>query len=99
MTDGENRLTLTAQPMSVHHEIEPVYITGEFGVAAQSAGFKVIPAAPLALGSYWGLLALVFMMAFLIWRLFDEEKFLAKNLAGYVEYQKKVRHRLIPYVW
>jgi protein-S-isoprenylcysteine O-methyltransferase Ste14 len=54
---------------------------------------------PLALGSYWGLLALVFMMSFLTWRLLDEEKFLAMNLPGYVEYQEKVRHRLVPYVW
>jgi protein-S-isoprenylcysteine O-methyltransferase Ste14 len=54
---------------------------------------------PLALGSYWGLLALLFMMSFLIWRLFDEERFLAKNLPGYTEYQVKVRHRLLPYLW
>jgi len=54
---------------------------------------------PLALGSYWGLLAIVFMMPFLIWRLFDEERFLTKNLPGYVEYQKKVQHRLVPYIW
>jgi protein-S-isoprenylcysteine O-methyltransferase Ste14 len=38
-------------------------------------------------------------MPALIWRLFDEEKFLARNLPGYVEYQKKVRYRLIPLVW
>lgn len=54
---------------------------------------------PLALGSYWGLLAFVFMFPFLIWRLFDEESFLAKNLPGYSEYQKKVQHHLVPYVW
>jgi protein-S-isoprenylcysteine O-methyltransferase Ste14 len=54
---------------------------------------------PLALGSYWGLLAVAFMMSFLIWRLVDEEKFLAKNLPGYTEYQKKVQHHLVPYVW
>ena len=29
----------------------------------------------------------------------DEEKFLARNLSGYVEYQEKVRYRLIPPVW
>ena len=51
------------------------------------------------LGSYWGLVALAFMMAFLIWRLVEEEKFLAKNLSGYVEFQEKVQHRLVPYVW
>ncbi len=54
---------------------------------------------PLALGSYWGLLAFVFMVSFLIWRLFDEETFLAKNLPEYKEYQKKIPHRLVPYVW
>jgi protein-S-isoprenylcysteine O-methyltransferase Ste14 len=54
---------------------------------------------PLALGSYWGLLALVFMIPFLIWRLFDEESFLAKNLPGYAEYQGKVQHRLVPHIW
>jgi len=39
------------------------------------------------------------MMSFLIWRLFDEEKFLAENLPGYTEYQKQVQYRLVPYVW
>jgi protein-S-isoprenylcysteine O-methyltransferase Ste14 len=54
---------------------------------------------PLALGSFWGLLVLVTMMPFLAWRLYDEESFLERNLAGYIEYQKKVRYRLIPFVW
>ena len=54
---------------------------------------------PIALGSWWGLLVLVVMMPALIWRLFDEEKFLAKNLPGYTEYLQKVRFRLIPRVW
>ena len=54
---------------------------------------------PLALGSYWGLVPLVATMPFLIWRLFDEEKFLADNLPGYVDYRKKVRHRLVPGIW
>ncbi len=35
----------------------------------------------------------------LLWRLFDEEKFLARNLAGYTAYQAKVPHRLIPLIW
>ncbi len=54
---------------------------------------------PLALGSYWGLLALAAMVPALVWRLFDEERFLAKNLPGYEEYQAKVRWRLIPGVF
>ncbi|HZB91241.1 MAG TPA: isoprenylcysteine carboxylmethyltransferase family protein [Stellaceae bacterium] len=54
---------------------------------------------PLALGSYWGLPAIVVMMPVLAWRLLNEERFLAKHLPGYVEYQKTVRYRLIPFVW
>ena len=54
---------------------------------------------PLALGSYWGLVVLGAMMPFLLWRLFDEERFLARNLPGYTEYRKRVRYRLVPFVW
>ena len=54
---------------------------------------------PLALGSFWGLLAFLIVLPALIWRLLDEEKFLAKNLPGYVDYCAKVRWRLIPGVF
>jgi protein-S-isoprenylcysteine O-methyltransferase Ste14 len=54
---------------------------------------------PLALGSCWGLVPVAAMVPFLIWRLFDEERFLAANLPGVTEYQEKVRHRLVPFVW
>jgi protein-S-isoprenylcysteine O-methyltransferase Ste14 len=54
---------------------------------------------PLALGSFWGFIPLVAIWPFLIWRLLDEERFLAQNLTGYIEYQKRVRCRLIPGVW
>lgn len=54
---------------------------------------------PIALGSWWGILVLAAILPALIWRLLEEEKFLARNLAGYVEYQIKVRYRLIPMVW
>ncbi len=53
---------------------------------------------PLALGSYWGLVAFGVMIPFLLWRLFDEERFLAKNLPGYTEYQKRVRYHLVPFL-
>jgi protein-S-isoprenylcysteine O-methyltransferase Ste14 len=54
---------------------------------------------PLALGSYWGLVPVVAMMPFLVWRILAEERFLARNLAGYTDYQKRIRHRLVPFVW
>lgn len=53
----------------------------------------------LALGSYWGLIPSVLTILGLVWRLFDEEKFLVKNLPGYTEYCAKVRWHLIPGVF
>jgi protein-S-isoprenylcysteine O-methyltransferase Ste14 len=53
----------------------------------------------LALGSYWGLIPAVLTVLGLVWRLFDEEKFLAENLPGYSEYRAKVRWHLIPGVF
>ncbi len=54
---------------------------------------------PLALGSLWGLVAIIPMTLVIIARLLDEEKFLTRNLAGYSEYQSKVRCRLLPLIW
>jgi protein-S-isoprenylcysteine O-methyltransferase Ste14 len=39
------------------------------------------------------------MLCAIIWRLLDEERFLAANLPGYAVYRQNVRHRLIPFVW
>jgi protein-S-isoprenylcysteine O-methyltransferase Ste14 len=54
---------------------------------------------PPALGSYWGFLALPLMLPVLIWRLLDEERLLARELPGYTDYQRRVRYRLVPFLW
>jgi protein-S-isoprenylcysteine O-methyltransferase Ste14 len=54
---------------------------------------------PIALGSWWGVLVLAAILPALIWRMFDEEKFLSENLPGYIEYREKVRYRLLPGIW
>jgi protein-S-isoprenylcysteine O-methyltransferase Ste14 len=54
---------------------------------------------PLALGSCWGFVPIATIIPFLIWRLLDEERFLAENLPGYADYRRRVRHRLVPFVW
>jgi protein-S-isoprenylcysteine O-methyltransferase Ste14 len=53
----------------------------------------------LALGSYWGLIPAILTILGLVWRLFDEEEFLAQNLPGYLNYCAKVRWHLIPGVF
>jgi protein-S-isoprenylcysteine O-methyltransferase Ste14 len=52
-----------------------------------------------ALGSWWGIPIVIAILPALIWRLEDEERFLVQNLAGYPEYQGRVRYRLLPLVW
>ena len=64
-----------------------------------AAALVMLLGIPLALGSWWGLFALLLVLPVLIWRLLDEERFLRQNLPGYPEYQAKVRYRLLPFVW
>jgi protein-S-isoprenylcysteine O-methyltransferase Ste14 len=59
-----------------------------------AGGLSLMIGTPLALGSYWGLLAFVATGPFLLWRIFDEERFLARNLPGYTEYQETVPTRV-----
>jgi len=54
---------------------------------------------PLALGSWWSLGLIVLFMPVLLWRLLDEEKILQRDLPGYPEYMRRVRFRLVPFVW
>ena len=54
---------------------------------------------PLSLGSWWGVLAMAVIVPAVVWRLLDEENFLAAHLAGYVDYQARVRYRLLPPIW
>jgi protein-S-isoprenylcysteine O-methyltransferase Ste14 len=54
---------------------------------------------PLALGSWWSLGLFVPFMPVLLWRLLDEEKILQRDLPGYTDYMRRVRFRLVPFVW
>lgn len=54
---------------------------------------------PIALGSYWALIFFVPIIGILVFRILNEEKVLCRGLAGYEEYMKKVRYRLVPGIW
>ena len=54
---------------------------------------------PLILGSWYALIVFAFYPAIIIVRLKDEEALLTRELAGYAAYKKKVKYRLIPFVW
>jgi protein-S-isoprenylcysteine O-methyltransferase Ste14 len=83
---AEQRVIATGPYALVRH---PMYI----------GALVMLVGVPLALGSLWGLIAIIPMVAVLVLRLLDEEKFLAKNLAGYCDYRNHVKYRLLPLVW
>ena len=54
---------------------------------------------PLILGSIPALLVFFAYPAIIVKRIKNEEQVLAKELPGYQEYMKKVKYRLIPFIW
>lgn len=83
-------------------EGQKVISTGPYAIVRHpmyAGALVMLVGIPLALGSWWGLCALLFIVPVLIWRLLDEERLLRKELPGYVEYTRKVPYRLVPYLW
>lgn len=93
--------TFTSATIEVGAE-QKVISTGPYAVVRHpmyAGALVMLVGMPLALGSVWGLLAVLVIAAVIVWRLLDEEEFLAKNLPGYAEYRRTVRYRLVPFVW
>ena len=56
-------------------------------------------AMPIVLGSAWALLVFAVYPMLIIKRIRNEEEVLAAGLPGYIDYQQRVRYRLIPWIW
>lgn len=54
---------------------------------------------PVVLGSWWSLLCFLPYIPVIITRIVNEEKVLEKGLEGYTDYKKRVKYRLIPFIW
>ncbi|ABK70719.1 methyltransferase family protein [Mycolicibacterium smegmatis] len=81
---------------------QQVISTGMYGWVRHpmySWALVMILASPLALGSFWALLAATAGLPVLVFRILDEEKMLVAELRGYDEYRQKIRYRLVPGVW
>jgi protein-S-isoprenylcysteine O-methyltransferase Ste14 len=66
-------------------EGQTVISTGPYALVRHpiyAAALVMLVGVPLALGSWWGLFALLLILPVLIWRLLDEERFLRQNLPG-----------------
>lgn len=54
---------------------------------------------PLVLGSFFSLLCFLPYPIIMAVRILNEEKVLTQGLDGYAEYKKKVKYRLLPFIW
>jgi hypothetical protein len=50
---GENVVTIKASPFTMYHELEPVYVLGDFALKPADHGFVIVPDQPLGLGANW----------------------------------------------
>ena len=83
-------------------EGQKVISTGLYGVVRHPmylATLLMFLPMPLVLGSFWGLIPFAIYPVAIIVRILNEEKVLSKGLEGYAEYTKKVKYRLIPFIW
>jgi protein-S-isoprenylcysteine O-methyltransferase Ste14 len=80
-------------------ENQKVISTGPYAIVRHpmyAAALVLMLGIPLALGSWWGLLAFAPGVPALVWRILDEERLLKRDLPGYAEYMQRTRSRLIP---
>ncbi len=54
---------------------------------------------PLVLGSWYSLICFAFYPVAIVVRILNEERVLVAGLEGYAEYRKRVKYRLIPFIW
>src|SRR5260221_2970224 len=81
---------------------QQVISTGLYGIVRHpmyTGAFILLLFTPPALGSYYGLLPVLVLIAVIIYRAIDEENELKQNLIGYEEYCQKVKYRLVPFVF
>jgi protein-S-isoprenylcysteine O-methyltransferase Ste14 len=93
--------TFTSATVEVNEQ-QTVISTGPYAFVRHpmySGALIMLLGTPLALASWWGLLAFILMVAVIVIRLLEEEKFLLANLPGYAEYLARVKYRLMPFVW
>lgn len=83
-------------------EGQTVVDTGLYGIVRHpmySVTLLLFLSMPLVLGSVYAFLIFLVYPLIITKRIRGEEAFLERELAGYGEYKKKVKYRMIPFVW
>lgn len=81
---------------------QQIVSTGPYAIVRHpmyAATILMYLATPVALGSWWGVLPALTLIPIMVLRIRNEEEVLLRELAGYEEYRRKVRYRLLPCVW
>ncbi len=83
-------------------ENQRVISTGLYGIVRHpmySVTVLLFLSMPVILGSVYALIVFLLYPFLIAQRIKSEEAFLEKELEGYSEYMKKVKYRLIPFIW
>ena len=83
-------------------EGQKVIDTGLYGIVRHPMYFATLLMflpLPLILQSLWGLIPMALYPVLIIIRIINEEKVLTEGLCGYSEYKKKVKYKLVPFIW
>ena len=76
--------------------------TGLYGIVRHpmyTATVFMFTAIPLVSGSWYGLAPMLTYPVVIVIRILNEEKVLSEGLDGYIDYKKKVKYRLLPFIW
>ena len=83
-------------------EGQKVVDTGLYGIVRHpmyAVTLLLFTSMPLVLGSIYAFPIFLLYPLLIVKRIKDEEKLLEEELEGYAEYKKKVKYRLIPFIW
>lgn len=83
-------------------ENQKVVDTGLYGIVRHpmyAVTVGLFLSIPLVLGSYFSLICFLPYIAVICARIINEEKVLSEGLDGYEEYKKRVKYRLVPFIW
>ena len=83
-------------------ENQKVIDTGLYGIVRHpmyAVTLWLFLAIPMVLGSWFSLICFLHYPIVIVIRILNEEKVLTGGLDGYAEYKKKVKYRLIPFIW
>jgi protein-S-isoprenylcysteine O-methyltransferase Ste14 len=93
--------TYLSRTVEVQEE-QKVIDTGLYGIVRHPMYMTVVGLflmMPLVLGSVIGFVLMLAMIPILAKRIRNEEQVLMDGLPGYRDYMRKVRYRMIPYIW